>query len=204
MVRSRGVGGEHMKAESIKEWVRGHSYQETLKIVADGEVIRFEKEKLCTSEPMVLTVIQTAYIFYEAERERRSEIASLAYQKRVDEGIYHPGLYLGYEPYTFEPSTDRSEVRIVKNLFNRAAAGEELRSLATWMNRSGYRTTKGNAQTSRSIRSILTNPVYVGDVYFRSAGVVIHNHHESLISRPLWAVVQAILIGSKEENELAA
>lgn len=190
-----------MTTESIKEWVRGHSYQETLRIVADGEVIRFEKENLSTSEPMVLTVIQTAYIFFEAERERRSEIASLAYQKRVDEGRFSPGLYLGYEPYTFIPAEEK---KIMKNLFNRAATGEELRSLATWMNDRGYRTTKGNAQTSRSVRSILTNPVYVGDVYFRSAGVLIHDHHEPLIKRPLWTAVQAILTGAEEISRLAA
>ena len=193
-----------MTTESIKEWVKVHSYQETLKIVADGEVIRFEKEKLTTSEPMVLTVIQAAYIFFEAEREKRSESSSLAYRKRVEDGIFHPGLYLGFEPYTFEPSSERAEVRIVKNLFNRAAAGEELRSLSTWMNKCGYHTVKGNAQTSRSIRSILTNPVYVGDVYFRSAGVVIHNHHEPLITRPLWTAVQAMLAGIEEIGRLAA
>ena len=193
-----------MTTESIKEWVRGHSYQETLRIVADGEVIRFEKENLSTSEPMVLTVIQTAYIFFEAERERRSEIASLAYRKRVDEGRFSPGLYLGYEPYTFEPSSEGSEVRIVKRLFQKAAAGEELRTLATWMNACGYRTTRGNTQTSKSIRSLLTNPVYVGDVYFRSAGVVIYNHHEPLITRPLWTAVQAILAGTEEVYRLAA
>lgn len=79
-----------IKSTNIRTWVHSHTEEETLELISSGHVIHFEEENLKTSDAMVMTVLQTAYIFFEAERERRSDRAIEAYYRRVEAGVYIP------------------------------------------------------------------------------------------------------------------
>ena len=88
-----------IKSTNIRTWVHSHTEEETLELISSGHVIHFEEENLKTSDAMVMTVLQTAYIFFEAERERRSDRAIEAYYRRVEAGVYIPHTLLGYVLY---------------------------------------------------------------------------------------------------------
>ncbi len=185
-----------ISAPDIRTWVRSHTSQETVELMGTGGVIRFEKERLETTDSRAITILSAAYVYFETERERRSDIAKAAYYKRVKAGVFIPYLYLGYEPYSFVPSIDDEERAVVAETFQEAADGVDCAEIAEWMNDCGYKTIQGNQHTARSIRRLLSNPVYCGDVYFRSAGVILRNHHTPLVTRELWYKVQGRLVSS--------
>ena len=76
-------------------------------------------------------------------------------------------------------------------MFVGASGGAKTVEIARRLNDRGLSTTHGNPFTTRSVRAILANPVYCGDVVFRSAGKTVHDHHEPLVSRELWERVNA-------------
>lgn len=176
--------------ESIRYWTRNHTEEETLELLGNGEVIYFQCENLSTSDCMALTVIQTAYIYFEIERERRSERAKALYYSRVKSGEYIPRTYLGYHPQTFIPDEMSAVVRLI---FEAAASGVSCTELADLLNEAGLLTTRANPFTARAVRSILRNPVYCGDVVFRQARRTIRDHHTAIVDRELWERVQTIL-----------
>ncbi len=176
-----------IKAENIRAWVHAHTEEETLGLIGEGYVIHFAEENLKTSDAMVLTVLQTAYIFFDAERERRSDRAIEAYYQRVQAGVYIPHNILGYHPVSFTPN---EQAIVVRAMYRAVLFGLTCSDIAEWMNQNGVTTIRGNTFTSRAVRQILRNPFYCGDVVFRKAGRVIHDHHTGLVSREVWELVQ--------------
>jgi len=184
--------------ESIRYWTRNHTEEETLEMLGEGEVIFFQSENLSTSDCMALIVLQTAYLYFEIERGRRSERSIAAYYSRVESGVYFPKNYLGYKSNTFEPDEMSSVVRM---MFEAVMSGSSCGKLAEWLNDAGMFTTRGNPFTARAVRSILRNPVYCGDVVFRKAGRTIRDHHMAIVERELWERVQAVFTSHQVSGE---
>lgn len=173
-------------SESIRAWVRNHDLQDTLRLMGSGEVIGFIAEEVTTADSMAATVLTATYMYFEVERERRSEIGREAYLRNAAAGEYTPRDYLGYASGTFEPDENR---KYVVEMFLEASQGVEADEIAEWMNDCGLKTVKGNVFTPRAVRAILSNPVYCGDVVFHKAGKTVRDHHEALVSRELWETV---------------
>ena len=182
-----------MTTASIWTWVEMYTEQDTLKILRRGENIYFQKENLCTNDVMVPTVIRAAYMYKSIEEDRKKDLKRMEYLRMIEEGRYRPGRHLGYELGTFVPSGD---AEVIRNVFQKAADGEELWEIAMWMNRNGYRTDNGHFHTLRSIEALLTNAVYIGEVVFKKVGLRVKEHHEPLVSRELWEKV-----GSRLKDE---
>ena len=187
-----------MTTESILTWVKSHSEEETLSLIASGEELYFQAEKASATDPMVLAAIQTA-LFCGAERDRRREVSLEVYYQKVDAGDFQIGLYFGYKPYTFEPSETAGAVR---RMYAEAAEGVEMKEIANWLNAQGFLSIHGKRQTKQSVKAILASPVYCGDVRFRRAGVTVTNHHTPLVSRALWNRVQEVLRSSSRSDTL--
>jgi site-specific DNA recombinase len=63
-----------------------------------------------------------------------------------------------------------SEAPLVPLIFDRYAHSREgARSVANWLNEAGHRTKTGQPWSHTSVLTLLRNPVYVGQVYFRGA-----------------------------------
>ena len=86
-------------------------------------------------------------------------------------------------------------------MFERYAAGESLDDIAARVNEKGALTTRGNPWKRTSVKCILQNEVYVGDVRFQKrpsrnvitkeidpiqANRYIKDHHEGIVSRSLF------------------
>ena len=173
-------------SESIRAWVRNHDLQDTLRLIGNGEVIVFMAEDMTTADSMAPTVLTAAYMYFEVERERRSEIGRAVYLDRVRKGEYTPRDYFGLVPGTFMPNKNR---KYIVEMFLEAAGGVEPDEIAEWMNDCGLRTTHGNPFTARAVKAILSNPVYCGDVVFHRAVVRVEGHHDAIVSRELWEMV---------------
>lgn len=188
-----------IETSNIRTWVRSHTEEETLELMSSGHVIHFEEENLKTSDAMVMTVLQTAYIFFEAERERRSDRAIAAYYSRVEAGVYIPHTLLGYHPGSFTPNDQAVAVRA---MYRAILLGLTCSDISEWMNQNGVKTVRGNTFTSRAVRQILQNPFYCGDAVFRKAGRVIHDHHLGLVSREVWEAVQERMSATHSAGEM--
>ena len=103
-------------------------------------------------------------------------------------------------------------------MFERYAEGAELKEIAEELNALGAKTKKGGSFTSGSVKAILMNEKYVGDVQFGKVprrnvitgkldeyqiNKYLENHHEGIVSRELWNQVQKRLNQRKEKREIA-
>ncbi len=187
-----------MIAESIRQWVHEHTEWETMDIIRAGEEIFFQEEKMSTANPMVLAVIHATFLYFAVEKDRAEDLRRMAYLEKVEKGKWEPKAYLGYRKNSFKLS---SQAPMVRQAFQYAADGKDCTEIAEWLNEQKCYTPLKNTQTARSVRRMLTNPVYVGDVVYTKAGVKIEGHHKAIVDRELWNRVQERM---RYERRLAA
>ncbi|MDH2336393.1 recombinase family protein [Clostridium perfringens] len=106
---------------------------------------------------------------------------------------------------------NEKEAEIVRFIFNEYSKGKGYKAITNKMNKLGYKTKKGNNFSVGSIRDILTNPVYIGEIRYnvrqnwsekRSRNINpnpirVKGKHEAIIDRELWYKVQLILESKK-------
>ena len=109
-----------IRANSIRDWVREHTLQDTLQIMENGEAVYFVREKKSLSDATATMYLTAAYLYFGIERERRSEIGKAAYRRKAAAGKYTPRDYFGYVPGTFTPS---EEGKYVVEMFAGASGG---------------------------------------------------------------------------------
>jgi len=91
---------------------------------------------------------------------------------------------------------------IVRELYERYAAGQGMRRLTLWLNREkGIRSPRGGTFTDASVSGILKNPVYAGYAAWdwgvkngarRPEAIVVEGKHEAIVPRDLWELVQRV------------
>lgn len=106
---------------------------------------------------------------------------------------------------------NEKEVEIVRFIFNEYRKGKGYKAITNKMNKLGYKTKKGNNFSVGSIRDILTNPVYIGEIRYNVRQnwsekrrrninpnpIRVKGKHEAIIDRELWDKVQLILESKK-------
>lgn len=95
---------------------------------------------------------------------------------------------------------DKSTAPVLKRIFNDFLNGKGMRTIAMELNDEGYRTRRGNRFENRTVRYILSNPVYIGKIRWSSFGHTdyrlnssentIDGNHEPLIDTKTWNSVQ--------------
>ncbi len=95
--------------------------------------------------------------------------------------------------YTSDNTVVESEAVIVRQMFDRFAAGETVYGLTEWLNTTGMRPKQSDKWQRTSIRGILTNPRYAGRVVHRGEVIPAPGNWEPIITPSLFDTVQAIL-----------
>lgn len=120
------------------------------------------------------------------------------------------GYLMGDKKYY--PDEESGAADIVREIFERYAAGEKQRALALELGERGVRTKRGNKPDNRWIEYLLRNPAYIGKLRWSIGGVravsrkdydnenimVVDGQHEPLISIELWEKVQKMLDDQKK------
>ena len=93
-------------------------------------------------------------------------------------------------------SVNPEEAKVVQLIYDSYLAGSGLRAIANDLNNKGYTTKRGNPFSSVSIRDILDNRLYRGDiVYGRKAKnikelqgnpIIVKGQHEPIINPKTW------------------
>ena len=197
---------KRITAPNIKTWVRQVPMEETLNLMRQGICIYFEQEKIDSQSSCVISLLQVAHLYVEIERERNSERQKALYRQRVFQGTFQPsrGKYFGFNTneHIFKPDENAPVVKLIFSLF---ISGKSYREIATAINAMEIKNSRGNNFSRHTIRNILKNEIYVGDIQFQKkpardintgkvdtlqARIYVFDHHTAIIDRETWNQAQ--------------
>lgn len=146
----------------------------------------------------------------ESESISISENTKWAIQRRFQNGTFK----ISYPPYGYQNIDGQmiinpKQAEIVKYIFAEVLSGKGTQKVANDLNQKGIPSKRGGRWTATTIRGILTNEKYTGDVilqktytdshfnrhtnYGEKNMYLVENHHEAIISPEDFEAVDAIL-----------
>ena len=201
--------------KSLSRWARNTvDALEAIEILKSNHVrILFEEENIDTNEFGMIMRVAMGSAVAQQESRSISENIKWIYRNRAKKGIFIPrkGKYFGYntDDGTFIPDENAKYVRMI---FEWYADGRDTQAIADELKSRGVLAVTGNQISRSSVRRILCNEVYVGDVKIGKTPSVdvitgkkdeehyeryVRAHHQGIIDRELWEVVQKRLYENK-------
>lgn len=177
----------------------------------------FEKENIHTLSAdgeLMLTLLAS---FAQEESRSASENQKWRIKKLFEQGRATGGNMLGYRFKDGEFNVVPEEAEIVKQIFSDFLSGMGINAIMKKMNRSGISTKRGGSWSEQTIRCILHNEKYMGDLLlqkrYRSDHInkknmrnhgerpmyYVENDHESIISKEMFKQVQQEIERRKEK-----
>lgn len=175
-----------------------------------------------TDTPAGRMQFQMMALIGEFERGTIAQNVKMGMIAKVKSGNWCGGRVLGYDlvpnnsPEEEKKGKNKLEINekeaeIVRFIFNEYRKGKGYKAITNKMNKLGYKTKKGNNFSVGSIRDILTNPVYIGEIRYNVRQnwsekrrrninpnpIRVKGKHEAIIDRELWDKVQLILESKK-------
>lgn len=176
--------------------------------------ITFEKENIDSLDEKSDVFLTMLASF--AQEESRSISANLrwAIRNRMKEGTQKipTGSLYGYDTNDDgEMVIVETEAEIVRTIYRRFVKGEHPADIAEYLNSIGTTTVLGNPWRTESVKGILRNEKYCGDVIMQKTITIdylthktkknegeldqyyIRDHHEPIIQREIWEIAQDML-----------
>lgn len=192
---------------------------DTIKYVRELKALNvaviFEKENIDTSKMTSEMILDMYGVFAQAESESISDNVRMGKRFGYKSGKVpmQYGQILGYRRgKDNEPEVVPEEAKIIELIYYKFLEGWSLPKLSKHLEDNGYKTAKGSTAWSKAtIRGILTNEKYKGDVLMQKSYVVdlfskkvaknngelpmylVKNHHKPIISREVWDKVQVVI-----------
>ena len=200
--------------------------EDVLKIVSllEKNNITFKSysEPFETDTPAGRMQFQMMALIGEFERGTIAQNVKMGMIAKAKSGNWCGGRVLGYDlvpnnsPEEEKKGKNKLEINekeaeIVRFIFNEYSKGKGYKAITNQINKLGYKTKKGNNFSVGSIRDILTNPVYIGEIRYNVRQnwsekrrrninpnpIRVKGKHEAIIDRELWDKVQLILESKK-------
>ena len=192
---------------------------DTIKYVRELKALNvaviFEKENVDTSKMTSEMILDMYGVFAQAESESISDNVRMGKRFGYKSGKVpmQYGQILGYRRgENNEPEIVPEEAKIIELIYYKFLEGWSLPKLSKYLEDNGYKTAKGSTAWSKAtIRGILTNEKYKGDVLMQKSYVVdlfskkvaknngelpmylVKNHHKPIIPREVWDKVQVVI-----------
>ena len=192
---------------------------DTIKYVRELKALNvaviFEKENIDTSKMTSEMILDMYGVFAQAESESISDNVRMGKRFGYKSGKVpmQYGQILGYRRgKDNEPEIVLEEAKIIELIYYKFLEGWSLPKLSKYLEDNGYKTAKGSTAWSKAtIRGILTNEKYKGDVLMQKSYVVdlfskkvaknngelpmylVKNHHKPIIPREVWDKVQVVI-----------
>ena len=219
MIRDCEAGKiDYIVTKSISRFARNVldclTYVRMLKNLPQRIGVYFEKERMDTLDDKSEFTLSVLSSIAQEESRSISTNISWAIKRRFERGIplCPTGQLLGYDTdENGEMFIVHSEAEIIQMIFERYIAGMSFKDIAEMLNQLGYKTIKGNRWAEGSVRGILTNEKYCGDVINQKTFTVdylthravkntgqrekyyIRDHHEAIVNREIYDEAQAII-----------
>jgi site-specific DNA recombinase len=175
--------------------------------VEDGAVYRMELRKLgialrsateatddSPAGKFLTTMLSAAGQF---DNDTRAERTLTGMKNRLESGRWQwpaPTGYLSRSKSGPSLVIDTERGPLVARLFELVATGEHTKASAlAAVTALGLRSRKGAALTQETIRKILINPLYAGEIFIKSWGKSVKGDYEPLVSRFVFDRVQSVL-----------
>lgn len=180
------------------------------KLIDLGIFIYFEKENLNTGSMESELMLSILSSLAESESVSISENSKWSAQKRFQNGTFK----ISYPPYGYKNVDgkmiiDSAQAEIVKFIFAETLAGKGSAAIASELQEKKIPTRKGGNWTPTTVRGILSNEKYVGDVLFQKTYTDSHfnrhtnygerdqymmqDHHEAIISHEDFEAAGALI-----------
>jgi site-specific DNA recombinase len=132
-------------------------------------------EKLDTSTAVGRMFIKIIGTFAEFERENLAERISFGYEQKTKEGNYTNtnGVY-GYDYINGKIIINKKEKELINNIYNLYLNGYSMLQIANKLNKENTPTKRNGKWYQSTIKSILTNPLYIGKIRYG-----LHKKHKS-------------------------
>ena len=206
--------------KSVARWARNivDGLNSIKVLTGKGVHICFEEEGIDTRMPGVSLQLNLAQAAAQSESESISENLKWNYDNRAARGIFwaRKGIYYGYDTHG-DSFTENEDSKYVRLIFEDYVAGMSIPDIAEKLNSTGVKNNRGRNWIYSSVRGILKNEVYVGDVvFFKSPRrnvitkeidknwkpKVMRNHHKGIVSRELWNKAQERLAIKKRNKNM--
>ena len=194
--------------KSISRWGRNTvDALRSIKLLSGNHVrMIFEQEHIDTSIPGAILQMNLAAAIAQSESESNSLNHKWTYRQNAAMGIHAIGSnhFLGYDGFekTLVPNEDAV---YVKKIFEDFVAGKYYDEIAAELNAMGARTVRNMPFSRTSVRLILRNEAYKGDLQFQKSPArdvitgeldeiqvdkYVTDHHEAIVNRELWDKAQ--------------
>lgn len=152
------------------------------------------QESFDTSSPFGKAMIGLLAVFAQLEREQIKERTFMGRVARAKKGLHQGG---GKIPigYTYNGSTlivNPYDAEQVRKIFELYLSGKSLADIFHFMKRAGYATKYGEYKNWSSIRNILRNPTYTGQIHFGE--IIIDDAFEAIIDKERFQTVQKLIV----------
>lgn len=182
-----------------------------------GVFLFFEKENLNTGAMESELMLSILSSLAESESVSISENSKWGVQKRFQNGTFK----ISYPPYGYKNVDGKmvvepKQAEVVKFIFAQTLAGKSSSVIAAELQKQNVPSRKGGNWTPTTVRGILSNEKYVGDVIFQKTYTDSHfnrhtnygerdqymmqNHHEAIISREDFEAA-GLLIGQRAKEK---
>ena len=175
-----------------------------------GVAVRFEKEHIGTNSMEAELLLSLMACFAEEESHSISENIKWSIRKRFARGEYLPSqVPYGYRRWEGGLVPQPAEAEVVCRIFDLALSGDGCDATARLLNRDGVPSPRGREGNGNTIRMILHNPVYIGDMLYQKTytdeSFHVHlnhgehdqfyqrDHHEAIITRETFGRVAAVM-----------
>ena len=187
------------------------SYTRELKALGVGVV--FMNDGVNSLEPDAELRLSIMGSMAQEESRKTSSRVKWGQTRQMEQGVVFGRSLLGYDVKGGKMTVNRSGAEIVRQIFHKYGIEKKGTSvIARELREAGYQSLTGNTKWPNTyIIKVLKNEKYVGDLvqkktitpdylshskkynHGEEALVVIRNHHEPIISRDLWNIVQSEL-----------
>ncbi len=159
-----------------------------------------QTEKIDTSNAVGRMFVKIIGIFAEFERENLAERVSFGYEQKTKEGNYTNcnGVF-GYDYIIGKGKlkVNNEEAKYVKRIYDWYINGDSMLKIAGKMKEFNVPTKRGGNWNQSTISSILTNPLYIGNVRYgtnkKNGFEVVGKNITPLISKDLFYSVQDLI-----------
>ena len=179
--------------------------------------VYFEKENLNTGSMESELFLAILSSMAEGESTSISENNKWAIQKRFQNGTFK----LSYPPYGYEWDGEQmiinpDQARIVRWIFTQVLSGKGTHAISDELNANSIPTKKGGRWTPTTVRGMVSNEKYTGDVIFQKTYTdsqfnrhinygqkdryAMSDHHEAIISREVFEAANALIAQRGKEK----
>ena len=150
------------------------------------------QESFDTSTPFGKAMIGLLAVFAQLEREQIKERTKMGRVARAKLGLHHGGGYIpiGYNYENGKLVINPYEAEQVRKIYEWYISGESLAGIANRLHEAGYTNRYGSWSSWSSVRNVLSNETYTGQLRFGE--VVVENAHEAIISKEQFRMAQII------------